>query len=186
MREFVKSIEGSFDMERKRWNEWLRSHVEEVLPGIGIKEDQTILDFGCGAGLYAIPAARLVGRKGKVYALDKDSGALETLKESARNGELGNIETILSSDLSIGVEDETADIVLLYDVIHLIEGRKELFVEIYRVLKPDGIVSIYPMHVEKDKVLRQMRESRFSLKSEKFGGNILNFGKVIMSFAHTQ
>lgn len=164
-------------MDRKKWNEWLRSHVEEVLPEIGIKENQTILDFGCGAGLYAIPAAKLVGRKGKVYALDKDSGALETLKESVRKEGLGNVETILSSDLSTDMERETADVVLLYDVIHLVEDRKELFVEIYRILKSDGIVSIYPMHVEKDEVLRQMRESHFFMKSEKFGGNILNFGK---------
>jgi len=177
MREFVKSVERGFDMERKRWNEWLRSHVEEVLPEIGIKESQTILDFGCGAGLYTIPAAKLVGRKGKVYALDKNAGALETLKESFRNGGLGNVETILSSDLNTGLEKETADVVLLYDAIHLIKDRKELFVEIYRVLKPNGIVSIYPMHVEKDEVLRQMRGSHFSLKSEEFEGNILNFGK---------
>lgn len=176
MREFMKSVEGGFDMERKKWNEWLRGHVEEVLPEIGIKENQTILDFGCGAGLYAIPAARLVGKKGRVYALDKDAGALETLKESVRNGGLGNVETILSSDLT-GMKNETVDMVLLYDVVHLIEDRKELFVEIYRILKPDGIVSIYPMHVGRDEVLRQMRESRFSLKSGKFGGHILNFGK---------
>lgn len=173
----MKSVERGFDMERKRWNEWLRSHVEEVLPEIGIKESQTILDFGCGAGLYTIPAAKLVGRKGKVYALDKNAGALETLKESFRNGGLGNVETILSSDLNTGLEKETADVVLLYDAIHLIKDRKELFVEIYRVLKPNGIVSIYPMHVEKDEVLRQMRGSHFSLKSEEFEGNIFNFGK---------
>lgn len=164
-------------MEQKKWNEWLRSHVEEVLPKIGVKENQTILDFGCGAGLYTIPAAKLVGRKGKVYALDKDAGTLETLRESVRNGGLGNVETILSSDLSTGMKNETVDMVLLYDVIHLVEDRKKLFVEIYRILKPNGIASIYPMHVEQDDVLKQMRESHFSLKSEKFEGNILNFGK---------
>jgi ubiquinone/menaquinone biosynthesis C-methylase UbiE len=180
MREFVGSVGGGFDMGRKRWNEWLRSHVEEVLPEIGIKESQTILDFGCGTGLYTIPVAKLVGRKGKVYALDKDSGALETLKEGVRAGGLENVETILSPDLNTGMEKETADIVLLYDVIHLVKDRKKLFVEIYRVLKPDGIVSVYPMHVEKDEVLGQMKESHFLLKSEEFGGHILNFGKAMV------
>jgi len=38
---------------------------------MGIKRGQTILDFGCGSGNYANPAALIVGRKGKVYALDK-------------------------------------------------------------------------------------------------------------------
>ena len=170
-------MEGDFDMERKKWNEWLRSHVEEVLPEIGIKENQTILDFGCGAGLYTIPAAKLVGRKGKVYALDKDARALGTLKEIARKEGLENMRTILSSDLKVSLEEESADVVLLYDVIHLIEDRARLFAEIYRILKLDGVVSIYPMHVEKDEVLTQMREIRFFLKTEEYEGNILNFGK---------
>ena len=91
-------------MKRKRWNEWLRSHVEEVLPEIGVKESQTILDFGCGTGLYAIPAARLVGKRGKIYALDKNAGALETLKESVRKEGLENVETIVSSDLKTNLE----------------------------------------------------------------------------------
>ena len=164
-------------MEQAKWNEWLRGHTKEVLTGIGIEENQRILDFGCGSGAYAIPAAKLVGEKGKVYALDKNAGALETLKESARKEGSENIETILSSDLKICLEAESADVVLLYDVIHLIEDRARLFMEIYRILKPDGVVSIYPMHVKKDEVLRQMRDSHFLLKDEKYEGNILNFGK---------
>jgi len=164
-------------MEQRNWNEWLRSHVDEVLPEIGIKENQTILDFGCGAGLYAIPAARMVGKAGKVYALEKNAGALDKLKEKVKKEGLDNLETILSSDMNTGLEKETADVALLYDVLHLIEDRKRLFSEIYRVLKPDGFVSIYPMHVEKDEVIRQMEESHLPLKVGKFEGNILNFGK---------
>ena len=164
-------------MKKVEWNEWLRGHIKEVLTEIGIGESQRVLDFGCGSGAYAIPAAKLVGEKGKVYALDKDAGALETLKESIRKESLGNVETILSSDLKISLEVELADVVLLYDVIHLIEDRATLFAEIYRILKPDGVVSIYPMHVKKAEILRQMREGHFLLKAEKYGGTILNFGK---------
>jgi ubiquinone/menaquinone biosynthesis C-methylase UbiE len=164
-------------MEQAKWNKWLRGHIEEALTGIGIEENQRVLDFGCGSGAYTIPAAKLVGEKGKVYALDKDAEALETLKESSRKEKLGNVETMLSSDLKISLEEESADMVLLYDVIHLIKDRTRLFAEIHRILKSDGVVSIYPMHVENDEVLRQMRESRFFLKAEKYEGNILNFGK---------
>ena len=164
-------------MEQAKWNEWLRGHIREVLTEIGIEENQRVLDFGCGAGAYAIPAAKLVGENGKVYALDKDAGALEKLKESIRKEGLGNVETILSSDLKIGLEGELVDVVLLYDVIHLIEDRARLFAEIYRILKQDGVVSIYPMHVEKAEVLRKMRVGHFLLKAEKYGGNILNFRK---------
>lgn len=168
--EEVKGVNGA------QWNAWLRGHIEEVLKGIGVKENQTILDFGCGPGAYAIPAARLVGGKGKVYALDKDEADLKELEKVQEEG-LENLETILSSELDTGLKDESVDMVLLYDVIHLIEKRATLFAEVYRVLKPDGLVSIYPMHVKKDEVLKQMRESNFSLEAERHGGNILNFRK---------
>ena len=76
---------------KKRWNEWLRSHIEEVLKRIGIKERQNVLDFGCGSGAYSIPAAKLIGKVGKVYALDKDAKALKALKEKAKNETIENI-----------------------------------------------------------------------------------------------
>ena len=100
-----------------------------------------------------------------------------TLKDSIKKEELRNVEIMLSSDLHIGLEADSLDTVLLYDVIHLIEDRPMLFAQIYRILKPNGIVSIYPMHVKKSEVLRQMREGHFLMKAEKYKGNILNFGK---------
>ena len=168
---------GAEKVNEAKWNEWLRGHIEEVLQEIGIEESQTVLDFGCGPGAYAIPAAKLVGRKGKVYALDKEEKALKELKEKAQKERWENIETLLSSDLDTGLEEGSVDVVLLYDVIHTMEDWAALFEEVERVLKPDGMVSIYPMHVEGDEVLRQMRKSHFSLRDEKHEGHILNFGK---------
>ena len=43
---------------------------ENILKEVGIKPGFYILDYGCGAGSYTIPAAQLVGNSGKVYALD--------------------------------------------------------------------------------------------------------------------
>ena len=164
-------------MNEAKWNEWLRGNIEEVLQEIGIEESQTVLDFGCGPGAYAMPAAKLVGRKGRVCALDKDKKALKKLKEKAQKEGWDNIETLLLSELDTGLEEGFVDVVLLYDVIHLIEDRAALFEEVYRILKPDGLVSIYPMHMERGEVLRQMQKSHFSLRAEKYKGHILNFGK---------
>jgi ubiquinone/menaquinone biosynthesis C-methylase UbiE len=72
--------------------------------------------------------------------------------------------------MDTGLRDECVDAVLLHDVIHLIDERAALFGEMYRVLKPDGLVSMYPMHVDNDEVSRQMRESGFSLEAEEYDG----------------
>ena len=70
---------------------WLDGHASEVLAEIGVKEGQMVLDFGCGSGTYTIPAAKLVGKNGTVYALDVSSKALDRMEERAKQGGLRNI-----------------------------------------------------------------------------------------------
>jgi ubiquinone/menaquinone biosynthesis C-methylase UbiE len=149
-----------------------------VLEKVGVGPKCVVLDFGCGSGTYTIPAARLAGAKGKVYALDRSIQVLEKLEQAANEEGLPNIRTILSSDLRTGLRDESVDIALLHDVLHLVDDRKTLFVQVRRALKPEGRVSIYPMHVDKDKICRQMSNSGFSLIVEEYEGNILVFQKV--------
>jgi ubiquinone/menaquinone biosynthesis C-methylase UbiE len=50
--------------------------------------------------------------------------------------------------------------------------------EMHRVLKPGGRISIYPMHVDKDEISRQIGGSGFSLQAEEYEGNILVFSKA--------
>jgi ubiquinone/menaquinone biosynthesis C-methylase UbiE len=50
--------------------EWLKEKGEVFLKNIGIKEGQVILDFGCNVGHYTIAAAKIVGKQGRVYAVD--------------------------------------------------------------------------------------------------------------------
>ena len=61
----------------------LESRILETLQQIGIRRGQTVLDFGCGCGTYTIPATRIVGEQGRVYALDKDEEALDELMQKA-------------------------------------------------------------------------------------------------------
>ena len=48
------------------------------------------------------------------------------------------------------MQDESVDVVLLYDVIHLVDNRRELLADIYRVSKPNAIISVYPKHHQED------------------------------------
>jgi ubiquinone/menaquinone biosynthesis C-methylase UbiE len=135
---------------------WLQSDGESLLRGIGLRGGQTVLDFGCGSGNYAIPAARIVGRKGKVYALDKKSRGmwpgegLVELKSRAESWGFSNIEAVKTSgELELGLGEESVDFVILYDVLHDYyfpdaSERENLLSELHRVLKPEGILSFYP------------------------------------------
>jgi len=90
-----------------------------MLQQIGIRSGQNVLDFGCGLGMYTIPVAKIVGEQGRVYALDKDNEALDELMQKVESAGLKNIKRMeTSGKLEIDLADESADVVLLFDVFH--------------------------------------------------------------------
>lgn len=117
-----------------------RNKKREVLL-TGIKEGDIVLDYGCGIGFNTIPAAWIVGEKGKVYALDIHPLAIKTVEMKIRKKGLVNIETILSG-LDTGLPDESVDIILLYNVLPIIENQTDLIKELYRVLRSGGVLSV--------------------------------------------
>ena len=126
----------------------LESRAIEVLERIGIRRGQTVLDFGCGSGTYTIPAAKIVGERGRVYALDKDKEALDALMQRGESAGLKNIERIKTSgEIKIGLTDESVDVVLMFDVFHSYyfpqaDDRRRLLGELYRIMKPSAFLSI--------------------------------------------
>lgn len=97
------------------------------------------------------PAARVVGKTGTVYAVDKNSQKLDHLMQITPQG-LPIVPLKISGELKIEVADRSVDAVLLYDVLHY-EGtssRKKLYNELHRILKRDGLLSVYPKHCKMD------------------------------------
>jgi ubiquinone/menaquinone biosynthesis C-methylase UbiE len=167
------------DIER-----WLREDGEVLLTEVGIKKGQVVLDFGCRSGNYSIPAAKLVGEEGRVFALDKDRAALDELVERASWFELQNIEVMnTSGELEVPLEDASVDVVLVYDVLHIYyfpraEERRELLHEVHRVLRPEGLVSVRPTHTEKDQIIHEIESASFQLERE-YTRTLLDHKKVL-------
>ncbi|MBN1367532.1 MAG: class I SAM-dependent methyltransferase [Dehalococcoidales bacterium] len=136
-----------------------------------VKEGQYFLDFGCGTGDFTIPAARIVGRNGKVFALDCNPKQLEIVTKKARKAGVNNIETI-PSEQQDNLADESIDIVWMCDVIHEIRAKREVLEEVYRVLKNRGTLIIYDSL--KDKVVNYT-DGLFTL--EKQDGKLMKFLK---------
>jgi 2-polyprenyl-3-methyl-5-hydroxy-6-metoxy-1,4-benzoquinol methylase len=169
------------------FKEWFVDHASQVLRKIGMKEGMAILDYGCGTGRFTIPSAKIVGRKGNIYAVDADASVLERVEKEAQKQGLKNIETVLcgTSDLSTGLGDESVDAILVYDVMHQISDRKGLLKELNRVLRFDGFLSIFPMHMGTKKAREIMNEcdlfcfrDSYGLPGYKAAIEILNFTKV--------
>ena len=136
---------------------WINKDGESFLKEIGLKKSQVVLDFGCGEGHYAIPAAKIVGDKGKVYAFDRDNGALNVLERTAKQFGLSNI-ILVNKDTKVPLRDGSIDVILAYDVIHYRKNRKIIYNEIYRLLKPAGLFSLYPKHYKDDFPLMELAD----------------------------
>ncbi len=132
-------------------DDWINNKGESILKEVGIKKGQTILDFGCGSGVYTVIISKIIGQEGKIYALDSDEeGLLEELNNKIERENLENIELIKTSgEIEFLLNDESVDVVLIYDIYHLLNQRerRELIKESQRVLKSGGFLSYHATHI---------------------------------------
>lgn len=132
----------------------LQKKIDAFLRKTGLAEGQTVLDFGCNDGSYTIPAARIVGGSGTVYALDKNPDSLEGLMREVRKERLRNVKPLhVEEGQKIPLRSGYVDAVLLYDTLHggyfpETAQRSAALRRIHRVLKPGGLLSCYPTHLK--------------------------------------
>ena len=103
------------------------------------------MDAGCGWGRFPIPASKIVGESGKVYAVDISEEAINALRGEIKRRNINNIETI-TGDITkrSPIDNESVGVVLMANILHgLKAGGKadNALREMYRVLKPGGIGS---------------------------------------------
>ena len=115
-------------------------NIDKEIYFTGIKSGYTVLDFGCGLGFNTIPAARIVGSTGKIFALDNNKKAIEIIRGKIKKNNIKNIEVIFS-DCDTSLDDNTIDIVFLHNTFPMIENKKDVLNEIRRVLKSMGKLS---------------------------------------------
>ncbi len=97
--------------------------LEERRRRSGVREGQTVLDYACGPGCYTIPAARMVGPTGRVYALDIQPAAAAMVRDRARVAGIHNVTTVVSGR-DTGLPAGSVDLVLLYDAIAGITDKR--------------------------------------------------------------
>ncbi len=131
---------------------------KNILKTAGIKSGFKVLDYGCGPGSYIVPLGELVGKSGKVYALDIHPLAIRKVQNMVLKKRLTNVATILS-DCQTGLPDNTLDAVLLYDAFHHLSNPDLILRELHRILKPGGILSFSDHHMKENEIVTQLTNS---------------------------
>lgn len=107
-----------------------------------IKEGDTVIDLGSGAGNDAFVARRLTGEKGKVIGIDFTEAMIARARENAETLGLKNVEFRQGDIDAMPVTSNKADVIVSNCVLNLVPNKHKVFSEVYRVLKPGGHFSI--------------------------------------------
>jgi arsenite methyltransferase len=103
-----------------------------------LREGDTVLDLGSGAGFDCFLAAAQVGKRGKVIGVGMTAEMLDRARENARKGNYRNVEFRPGEIDNLPVGDNQVDVIISKSVINLSPNKKRVFREAFRVLRPGG------------------------------------------------
>lgn len=103
-----------------------------------IKEGDTVLDLGSGAGFDCFLAVKKVGESGKVIGVDFSEEMLEKARKNAEKLNYKNVEFLHGDIEELPIDDNSIDVIISNCVINLAPDKSKVFEESFRVLKSGG------------------------------------------------
>ena len=140
-----------------------------LMDEVAVKPGDTVLDYGCGPGSYIPELVKRVGTRGTVVAVDIHPLAIKRVEVLAKQQRLPNVKTVLTDGVYLpNLVDCSVDSVILFDVFHMLGDQRGVLMEIYRVLRPGGTLSVNDPHMSPDNLIAGVTNSgHFQLSERK-------------------
>jgi len=132
---YVMGYEGIGWLERSEREK--EENVSKLIQNMGIKPNDTIADIGAGSGYHVFRIAP-IANKGMVYAVDIQTEMLMAIENIKETSKIKNIKTILGSEESVYLPENSVDKILMVDVYHEFSFPIEMITSIKSALKPEG------------------------------------------------
>jgi ubiquinone/menaquinone biosynthesis C-methylase UbiE len=135
------SPEGAERYDRNCDHQFQKGHV--LIEMMGIKKGDFVLDVGCGTGWQALNVAGIIGQAGKLTGIDPSSYRIELARKKFDGDSSGNVHFMVgqAEDLR-DVPDNSINHAYFCSSFHWVDDKKTALNEIYRVLRPGGMVGM--------------------------------------------
>lgn len=120
---------------------------QAVIEHLDLKATDTVADLGTGTGYFALRIAALIPQ-GKVYAVDIQPEMLDVINSVKEENHLSNVETILGTEASPNLPNNSIDLALMVDAYHEFAYPREMMSNLYSALKPGGRVILVEYRAE--------------------------------------
>jgi FkbM family methyltransferase len=157
---------GKFYMDREiayvmghqaaNWLERATREEEEqpakLLKALKLEAGMVVADIGAGSGYHSFRLAPVVGKKGKILAVDIQPEMIEIIQKRMKKKQVANIETVLSKEDDPKLQANTVDMILMVDVYHEFAFPYEMTERMIKALKPGGRLVFVEFKKEDPKV----------------------------------
>ena len=146
----VMSYQGAGWLERPERER--EEKVSKLMPSLEVKAGDVVADLGAGSGFHTMKLAKLVGAKGKVYAVDIQTEMLDIIGKRVKKDNVNNVVLVHNTEKDPKLPAGKIDMILMVDVYHELSYPYEVTVELVKSLKPGGRLVFVEFRLEDKKV----------------------------------
>lgn len=115
---------------------------EQTLIDLGLHEGDIMGDIGCGIGYFSIPASNIVGKTGKIFAMDILPEMLQDVEIKIKENNISNVEIILTDENDLKLEDNKVTFAFISLVLHEADEKENFLNEVKKIIAPNGKIAI--------------------------------------------
>jgi SAM-dependent methyltransferase len=147
--------------------------IDRVMDILKISEGKSVADIGAGSGWFTVRAAKRVGDKGKVFAVEINQEYINHINERAKKENYSNIQTVLGTEDDPKLPENSTDAVLILKTYHEIGQPIKVLKNLRKALRKNALVGIIDKNgngenhgIEKQTVIDELGRAGFKLKEE--------------------
>jgi len=147
--------------------------INRVMDILKITERKTVADIGAGSGWFTVRAAKRIGDKGQIFAVEINQDYINHINDRAKKENLANIKTVLGKADDPLLPKNSVDAVLILKTYHEIAEPIQFMKNLRKALRKDALVGIIDRSgngddhgIGKEKVIEEAKRAGFLLKEE--------------------